>query len=159
MTYVSSQNGENEEETMDAASETFNVWSSPSSSVASFNPFVYQGSVGPINTKNIISLRSTRMQQITNDLLNAYPDRNQILQILQSHQEFLLEPLEDDMAVQDVDSIYRNCANRTERYRQFAQSMTDRLSKVRDPAVRQVLTALNDFILSHEHIESPPPPY
>jgi hypothetical protein len=153
-------------ETLEDSPESGNLWSSPTSSVTTFNPFAYgaasvsegqprwmssQPSKERTNTNNIISLRSTRMKQITNEMLNAFPNHGHMLHILQSHQEFLLEPLEDDMAVQDVDSIYRTCANRTERYRRFEQSMTDRLHSVRDESVRQVLMALKNFVLSHEH--------
>jgi hypothetical protein len=139
-------------EAFDDSSEAANLWSSPASSISSFNPFASSlPSKGQAATNNVISLRSTRMKEITNEMLNAYPNRDQMLLILQSHEEFLLEPLEDDLAVQDVDSIYRNCTNRTERYRRFEQSMVDRQRSVRDESVRQVLTMLNDFILSHEN--------
>jgi hypothetical protein len=141
------------------------VSSSSSSSLSStFNPFNYDATVtrsnspwttmtsnnDRSNSKNIISLRATRMKQITNAMLRVVPDHDKIVTILQDNQDFILEPLDDDMAVQDVDSIYLSCRNRTERYRTFQQSMHQRLTSVQDRAVRQVVTALLDFILSHE---------
>jgi hypothetical protein len=90
------------------------------------------------------------MKQITNAMLHVVPDHDKIVTILQDNQDFILEPLDDDMAVQDVDSIYLSCRNRTERYRTFQQSIHQRLTSVQDRAVRQVVTALLDFVLSHE---------
>jgi hypothetical protein len=152
-----------ESETLNDSSEAANLWSYPSPSATSFNPFAYDASSAAaarpgwlssqpkgLNT-NVISLRSTRMKEITNEMLNEFPNHDRMLLVLHRSQEFLLEPLEDDMAVQDVDSIYRHCTNRTERYRRFEQSMMDRLRSVRDESVRQVLTMLKDFVLSHEH--------
>jgi hypothetical protein len=97
---------------------------------------------------HILSLRSTQMKQITNEMLSV--DMEQMWSICREQEEFLLEPLEDAMAVQDVDSIYRHCTTRAERYAVFAQSMQQRLQSVRDPSVRQVLTVLSEFVLSHE---------
>jgi hypothetical protein len=160
-----SQQHDRDHELLEDSSETPNFLSSPSF-VTTFNPFAYDASSvtgsKPLKspwrsnerstTNNIISLRSTRMKQITDEMLNSLPDRDKILNILQSNKDFILEPLEDAMAVQDVDSIYIHCTSRTERYRVFEQSMMDRLNSVRNESVRQVLTALKGFVLSHEHL-------
>lgn len=140
------------------------IWSSSSSS-ASFvgNTNISSGS-GSSSTRstttksnnNVISLRQTCMKQMTNAMLDAVPDGAKLRAILDSHKEFLLEPLDDENAVQEdvEDSIYRHCRNRAERFAAFARSMTDRLATAKDPSVRQVLTALKDFVMQHENLES-----
>jgi hypothetical protein len=127
----------------------------------SFNPFNYDAAKSRSsssfannqnsNTKNVVSLRKTRMQQMTNAMLNAAPDNTQLLAILAANKDFLLEPLEDENAVQEADSIYLLCNARAERYRAFEQSMADRLAKAKDPAVRQVLTSIMDFVMHCEN--------
>jgi len=126
---------------------------------AGFNPLNYNAAVNrPPSTSasTVISLRQIRMQQITSEMLNSLHPSNESQQtqllrtILEKHRDFLLEPLEDADAVQDTDSIYLSCRTRAERYRAFDQSMTQRLATARDPSVRQVLTALKDFVLACE---------
>jgi hypothetical protein len=129
----------------------------------SFNPFKYDAKLGlsasgkpsavrrEQSDNNIVSLRRTQMQALTNSMLNAVPfAKETLLLILQENKEFLLEPLENDFAVQENDSIYLSCANRNERYRAFADSMESRLLKVRDPSVRLVLQTMKDFVLEFE---------
>jgi hypothetical protein len=131
----------------------------------SFNPFKYDAKLGlsasgtpPFaarrerNDNNVISLRRTQMQALTNSMLSAVPfEKEQLLSILQKNRQFLLEPLENDFAVQENDSIYLSCANRQERYRAFAGSMDSRLLKARDPSVRLVLQTMKDFVLEFEN--------
>jgi hypothetical protein len=130
----------------------------------SFNPFKYDAKLGlsasagkPFAVRreqsdnNIVSLRRTQMQTLTNSMLNAVPfEKEKLLAILQENKQFLLDPLENDLAVQENDSIYLECANRTERYRAFGGSMDSRLLKVRDPSVRLVLQTMRDFVLEFE---------
>lgn len=130
-------------------------------SAGSFNPFTYDAKVSlssssfannlNSSTRNVVSLRKTRMQSMTNAMLNAVPDEAQLLLLLQEHKDFLLEPLEDADAVQEADSVYLGCTSRTERYRAFEQSLTDRLLTAKDPAVRQVLMTLKHFVMQFEH--------
>jgi hypothetical protein len=103
------------------------------------------------NNNHIISLRSIQMKQIMNEMLNAVPDGDKINTILLNNQEFLLEPLNDDHAVQDdIDSIYTKCKNRFERFQTFQQTMNERILKVNDQSVKFVLTIYKDFILSQQ---------
>ena len=46
-----------------------------------------------------ISLRKTRMQELTNELLNAAGNESAMNDILQDYKDFLIEPLEDPEAV------------------------------------------------------------
>jgi hypothetical protein len=101
------------------------------------------------SNNNIISLRSTQMKLIMNELMNVAPDEEKIRTILKDHVDFLLEPLDDEKAVQDINSIYTNCKNRKERYATFEKSMSERINTAAThPSVKQILTLYRDFIMS-----------
>jgi len=90
------------------------------------------------------------MQELTNELLNCANDSSQMQEILNSYQDFLLEPLDDDDAVLDPDSIYTADMSRAERYQAYRGSMEERVRSARNPTVRTVLEAMKDFVLSFE---------
>lgn len=115
-----------------------------------FNPFQYQarGNRAYSMSGTQISLRKTGMQQLIAALLQAPPEN--IQNILESHKDFLLEPLEDMDAVLDPDSIYRGDMTRSQRYQAYRVSMQERLAKARDPKAQKVLQAMMDFVLSFE---------
>jgi hypothetical protein len=115
-----------------------------------FNPFQYQarGNRAYSMSGTQISLRKTGMQQLIAALLQAPPEN--IQDILESHKDFLLEPLEDMDAVLDPDSIYRGDMIRSQRYQAYRESMQERLAKARDPKAQKVLQAMMDFVLSFE---------
>ena len=115
-----------------------------------FNPFQYQarGNRAYSMSGTQISLRKTGMQQLIAALLQAPPEN--IQDILESHKDFLLEPLEDMDAVLDPDSIYRGDMTRSQRYQAYRESMQERLAKARDPKAQKVLQAMMDFVLSFE---------
>ena len=65
-----------------------------------FNPLSYKASKGTsayVGTQ--ISLRKTRMQELTNELLNAATNKTEMDEILLGYKDFLIEPLEDPEAV------------------------------------------------------------
>lgn len=115
-----------------------------------FNPFQYQarGNRAYSMSGTQISLRKTGMQQLIAALLQTPPEN--IQNILESHKDFLLEPLEDMDAVLDPDSIYRGDMTRSQRYQAYRVSMQERLAKARDPKAQKVLQAMMDFVLSFE---------
>lgn len=143
-----------------------------------FNPLNYDAAVSSrgagtsssstpySSVQNVISLRQTRMQQVMAELLNAASvdatkadkinnegkQQPTLLQtVLEENRDFLLEPLDDEDAVQDPnDSIYIGCASREERYHAFEQTMAERIQRARDPTAKRVLTALRDFVLACE---------
>ena len=119
-----------------------------------FNPLDYkknsrQGTGAFQFSGNQISLRKTRMQQVVNELLNVVGQEDETRAVLQEAAGFLLEPLEDKDAVLDPDSIYTSSMTRTERYQAYEGSMEERVASANNPAVKQVLTSLRDFVLSH----------
>jgi hypothetical protein len=135
--------------------------SSPSSSSPSA---VSSGSRRP-SSNNVISLRKTRMQDLTRQLLDALgevsvdrrgSDKNKdnnedaLRQILDDHRDFLLEPLEDQDAVLDPDSIYKPNMTRLERYDVYRSSMDQRIGASRSGQACAVLTAMRDYVLEFE---------
>jgi hypothetical protein len=146
---------------------------------ANFNPFNYQRSPNSnpqqaYNPTSRISLRKTRMQEITNQLLQAAssasssssnlgrsPDgvdgaSRMMRSILDENRDFLLEPLESDDAVLDPDSVlYQGGAApislpRSERYKLYRNELQERIDRARNGASRQVLQALHDYVREHE---------
>lgn len=120
---------------------------------ANFNPFDYKASrsvssIGYSGTQ--ISLRKSTMDQLVNELLNVVGNEQQTTEVLENYKDFLLEPLEDDDAVLDPDSIYDSTMDRTARYVAYRESMEARLSSARNPSVKRVLDSMKQFVLSHE---------
>merc|ERR1712008_574921 len=72
----------------------------------SFNPLNYQASNNKNPYINQISMRKTRMQEMTGELLNAVGDESMTNEILNRFKKFLLEPLDVQDAVLEPDSIY-----------------------------------------------------
>lgn len=88
------------------------------------------------------------MKELTDQLLDASDE--QMSELLDSYKEDLLEPLEDDDAVLDADSIYTPGMSRSERYATYRASMEERISKARNDRVRRVLQAMCDYVVSFE---------
>jgi hypothetical protein len=103
------------------------------------------------SSPNIISLRQTQMQQLMSEMLEAVNKGDDgMKQVLETHKEFLLEPLEDDEAVLDVDSIYTPQMTRQERYQAYKKEMQKRIERASDPNAKSVLQNMLEFVLSHE---------
>ena len=120
----------------------------PSSAKASFSTNTAKSSS---TTTTRISLRKTQMQELMSQLLQAAEhDQAMMTQLLESSKELLLEPLEDEDAVLETDSIYRVGMTRTQRYQRYRQTMDERIQSARNPNVRKVLQTLSDFVLSYE---------
>lgn len=124
-----------------------------------FNPLKYQTS-GSSKTKSVydyagtqISLRQTTMSEMTNKLLNSVGDAETTNSILEEYQDFLLEPLEDQDAVLETGSIYSSGMSRQDRYAAYRNSMNARVASCKNGNVRQVLTSMRDYVLSHENDE------
>ena len=118
---------------------------------SSFNPFDYKKETdnsGMNFSANQISLRKTRMQEIVNELLNVVGDSDRTRSILEENTDFLLDPLDDDQAVLDPDSIYTSTMSRDERYQAYEISMTERLATARNSSVKMGLSSLKDYVLS-----------
>ena len=106
------------------------------------------------NNNNRISLRALTMKQIMNEMINTVPDYDKIRTILHTHQDFLLELLEDDMAVQEQEDATNidpnhNATHRTQRYRAFQSNMQERIDMAQNPSVKQILMLYTEFVMSH----------
>ena len=141
----------------DTSSSLFPQSSSSSEDDTPFNPFDYKarGSTSMGYSGTQISIRKTTMQRLTSELLNCgtadTPENQQRRQdVLAEYQDFLLEPLEDDDAVLDPDSIYTPGMTRAQRYEAYKASMDERVGSARNPQARIVLSAMRDFVLSFE---------
>ncbi len=88
------------------------------------------------------------MQEIVSQLLDSSNQPEVMKTILQQNKDFLLEPLEDDQAVLEPDSIYRAGMDKNERYQTYEASMKERIEKARNSATKTVLTALMDYVIS-----------
>jgi hypothetical protein len=125
-----------------------------SNAFSNFNPFSYQTDKNKKSTLDNyalqISLRKTTMQALINKLLDTVRDPDQLQEILQDNRDFLLETIEEKDAVLDDDSVYTYNMSRAERYEAYRNVMQERMSTAKNPAVKQVLTALYDFVSSHE---------
>jgi hypothetical protein len=121
---------------------------------SNFNPFSYQTDKNKKSSMDNyalqISLRKTTMQALINELLDTVRDPEQLQAILQANRDFLLETIEEKDAVLDSDSVYSFSMSRAERYQAYRNVMEERMSTAKNPAVKQVLTALYDFVTSHE---------
>jgi hypothetical protein len=125
-----------------------------SNDFSNFNPFSYQTDKNKKSSMDNyalqISLRKTTMQALINELLDTVRDPEKLQAILQANQDFLLETIEEKDAVLDDDSVYTFNMSRAERYQAYRNVMEERMSTAKNPAVKQVLTALYDFVTSHE---------
>ena len=83
-------------------------------------------------------------------LLNAADSDQAMQELLNDASDLLLEPLEDDDAVLETDSIYTPGMTRKERYETYKATMDERIQTARNSTVRVVLQKLTDFVLSHE---------
>lgn len=85
-----------------------------------------------------------------NELLNEVDDEQASRAILEASKDLLLDPLEDDDAVLEVDSVYKPGMTRAERYRTYRTTMQERIQTARNSTVRTVLQRLSEFVTSHE---------
>jgi hypothetical protein len=128
------------------------------SNLLGFNPFNYsrQSASRETFSTNRISLRQTRLQELTQKLLAVFEstkhDNTAVQALLKDYQDVLLEPLLDDQAVLDPDSVYKPSMTRADRFAVYRTTMQDRIDKAKNGSVRRVLVAMRDFVLSHEKV-------
>uniref|UniRef100_A0A6U1RZB9 Uncharacterized protein n=1 Tax=Cyclophora tenuis TaxID=216820 RepID=A0A6U1RZB9_CYCTE len=144
-----------------------------------FNPFQPKGSgsfgsgrtTGSIGGNiGVFNIRKAKMEKIMAELLSRYEadeetaerkegpqvvdnkqkQEEKILATLRQHQEFLIEPLENDDAVLDPDSIYAPGMDRTQRYQIYRQEMQKRIDNARYKRAKHILQTMMTFVLSFE---------
>lgn len=127
-----------------------------------FNPFEKKKSMAlnPLISSNTsISLRQLRMNELMNTLLqnvsidddnNGDDDENSnkslLISILDKNSELLLEPLVDDNAMMDEDSIYEPGMSRDERFIRYDEVMEQRIQKATKLSVRKILSVMREYV-------------
>ena len=118
-----------------------------------FNPFKRK-TENPVNSlleASTISLRRMRMKELMNTLLeNSLKDDEAIKSILLENEELLLEPLLEDDAVMDEDSIYDLGMNRDQRFERYSQVMLEREETAVNATVKRVLSQMRQFVSSRQ---------
>ena len=115
-----------------------------------FNPFDLNSHKISMPSTSRISIRKTQMQELMSNLLNVAGDDEATQVLLEASKDLLLEPLEDDHAVLETDSIYQPDMTRQERYQTYRTTMLERIDKARNSNARWVLEKMSDYVLSHE---------
>lgn len=115
-----------------------------------FNPFDLTSHKISMPSTSRISIRKTQMQELMSNLLNVAGDDEATQVLLEASKDLLLEPLEDDHAVLETDSIYQPDMTRQERYQTYRTTMLERIDKARNSNARWVLEKMSDYVLSHE---------
>ena len=117
-----------------------------------FNPFNRKETIttqrAPQILSSTISLRQLRMKDVVSTLLNA--DESNYEKILLENEELIMEPLLDDDAVMDEDSIYDVGMTREERFERYENAMLDREEKAINRNVKKILGAMREFVLKRK---------
>jgi hypothetical protein len=86
------------------------------------------------------------MKDVVSALLNA--DESKYEQILLANEELIMEPLLDDDAVMDEDSIYDVGMTREERFDRYEKRMLVREEEAFNRNVKKILGTMREFVLS-----------
>jgi len=97
-----------------------------------------------------ISPRQMKMKEITTELLMRISDNDSVSELLLSHEEFLLDQLNNIDSVLEPDSVLSPEMTRSQRFRRYEEVMQERINGARAPAAKKALGALKDFVMSRE---------
>ncbi|KAK1733006.1 cyclin family protein [Skeletonema marinoi] len=97
-----------------------------------------------------ISPRQMKMKEITTELLMCISDDESVSELLLSHEEFLLDQLNNVDAVLEPDSVLTPDMTRSQRFQRYGEVMQERIDGARAPAAKKALSALKDFVMSRE---------
>jgi len=97
-----------------------------------------------------ISPRQMKMKEITTELLMCISDDESVSELLLSHEEFLLNQLNNVDAVLEPDSVLTPDMTRSQRFQRYGEVMQERIDGARAPAAKKALGALKDFVMSRE---------
>ena len=126
-----------------------------SNEFAGFNPFEKkktQTRLNPLISSNSnISLRQLRMKELMNTLLQNVSlendnDKEKLVSILEENSELLLEPLVEENAMVDEDSIYEPGMNQEERFDRYDEVMGQRIEKATNKSVRKILSVMREYV-------------
>jgi hypothetical protein len=97
-----------------------------------------------------ISPRAMKMKELTASLFQSISDKESVQQILNNHEDFLLEQFNNLGVVLEEDSIFTPDMSREERFQRYKVVMEERIQGARAPAAKNILIALREFVLSKE---------
>jgi hypothetical protein len=119
-----------------------------------FNPFNRKNTKTPQRAPQVfsstISLRQMRMKDLMTNLLNA--DDSRMQNLLLENEELLMEPLLEDDAVLDKDSIYDRGMSMEERFDRYESAMVEREEKAVNKSVARILVAMREFVMIRRKI-------
>eukprot|EP00546_Thalassionema_frauenfeldii_P011686 CAMPEP_0178928520 /NCGR_PEP_ID=MMETSP0786-20121207/19955_1 /TAXON_ID=186022 /ORGANISM="Thalassionema frauenfeldii, Strain CCMP 1798" /LENGTH=135 /DNA_ID=CAMNT_0020604405 /DNA_START=130 /DNA_END=534 /DNA_ORIENTATION=- len=105
-----------------------------------FNPFDRNnGLIKKRFESTNLNLRKFKMNQLTDDLLANIDDDKKVKELLGEAREFLLDPLENENALMDQDSIYDPNMSREERYLCYEKTMEERITACHRKKTRKLL--------------------
>jgi hypothetical protein len=110
-----------------------------------FNPLRNAG--GKVNQ---ILIRKTHMLELTQELMRNITDDAKMQEIIENSRDFLLDPLENEFAVVDPDSIYEPGMTRAARYSRYRETMNDRIRNATNGSVKKMLQMMKDYVLNFE---------
>jgi hypothetical protein len=111
-----------------------------------FNPLRSTGG----GMKNQILMRKTQMLELTQELMRNINDDTKIQEIIEDSKDFLLDPLENEFAVVDPDSIYDPGMTRAERYIRYRETMDERIINAKNGSIKKMLQSMKDYVLNYE---------
>lgn len=118
-----------------------------------FNPFKRQ-TQNPVNSvleSSTQSLRKIRMGELMNELFqNSLEDDKKIRDILSQNKALLLDPLINDEAVQDEDSIYAPGMTREARFDRYSEVVQERENNAVNASVKRILRLMREFVLEYK---------
>ena len=97
-----------------------------------------------------ISVRKMRMRDLINDLLNA--DETKFQSLLLENEELLMDPLLNDDAVLEKDTIYEKGMTVEERFEKYETVMLAREEKAVNKKAAQILAGMREFVMSRREI-------
>lgn len=118
-----------------------------------FNPFnrketIAQRRAPQVLGSSTISVRKMRMKEVMSNLLSA--DESDYERILLENEDLIMEPLLEDDAVMDEDSIYELGMTREERFERYELTMMDREAKAVNKSVQKILSSMRLFVMSRK---------
>lgn len=98
----------------------------------------------------MIAMRKTQMNELTQEIMYHIDDDDKLQELMESSKDFLLDPLEQDFAVLDPDSIYEPGMDRAARYEKYRATMEERIEKASRGPLRKLLVTMRDYVLQFE---------
>ena len=90
------------------------------------------------------------MKDLTIEMMSNIDDDEKLQELMENAKDFMLEPLENDNAVLDLDSIYEAGMSRAQRYARYRETAEERISKASRSSLKKLLQSMMDYVLKYE---------